>query len=213
MGVDPATGPDADALSGALSPGQSALVLTPHLDEQSDRVCADLLTVDTPDEQRVLVVTVTDTLGDTHRRWDRDVGTRPTEFAVVGVEFLEDGSRGRHEGVSEPPGWLTTLTVRDPGDLTGLGVRMSGQLGAWSDADEQVVVCVRSLTTMLQYTDVEELVRFLQALEPHLVDAGAISHFHLDPAAVDDATVRSLSHALDRVVEASPDGVQVDELG
>lgn len=213
MAADPVIGPGAGALSDALSGPESALILAPHLDDCEDRICTDLLTPAPPADQRVLVVTVTDSLGDAHRRWDRAVRARPAEFAIVGVEFLDDGESSADVG-AEADGWLTTLTVRNPGDLTGLGVRISGQLGAWDDVDEQVVVCLRSLTAMLQYTDLDELVRFLGALEPHLAEAAAVSHFHLDPGAVDDPTVRSLSHAFDRVVEVSPDGrVEVSTVG
>jgi len=213
-----ATGPDAP--SDALSPPEHLLLSTPHLDDCEDRLCAALSTVAPPAGERVLVVTVTDTVGDAHRRWDRQVGERPAAFAVVSVDFHERGGFRPDDRDATPsstdrtPAWVTPHTVPDPADLTGLGVEISGQLAEWEATDDPVVVCLRSLTTMLQYVELEELVRFLQVLQEHLAACDAVSHFHLDPTAVDDETVRSLSHVFDRVVEATDGGdVERSEVG
>lgn len=215
MPAEPSAPPGQEALSGSRSPPEQLLVLVPHLDEREDRVCADLLTPAPPAAERVLVVSVTDSVVAAHRRWDRRVGAHPAEFAVVSVDLLEEGVGAARDPApdAESASWLTAHSVSDPGELTGLGVEITGQLVEWADCDEQVVVCLRSLTTMLQYTSVRELVQFLQELQGHLAECDAVAHFHLDPGAVDDETVRSLSHAVDSVVEVGADGVEVCEVG
>jgi len=200
--MEPSTSPNRGGLSGAVDAPTMLLVELPQFDERDTAVCLDLLTVEEPAEERLLIVSVTETIGKTHRRWDDRIGEHPAAFAVVSASFADDAPDGT-------AGWLTTHRVDDPGDLTGLGVTISGQLSEWADAEEQVVVCLRSLTTMLQYVGPDELVRFLTELRKHLERSGAVAHFHLDPDAVDPRTVAALRSAVDGVVVDEPGSAEV----
>lgn len=202
--MEPSTSPDRGGLSGAVDGPTMLLVELPQFDERDTEVCLDLMTVDDPADERLLIVSVTETIGKTHRRWDERIGEHPAAFAVVSASFVEDD-----EAPDGTAAWLTTHRVDDPGDLTGLGVEISGQLTEWADTDEQVVVCLRSLTTMLQYVSPEELVRFLTELRKHLQRSNAVAHLHLDPGAVDPRTVAALRSVVDGVVVAEDDGSDV----
>ncbi|WP_248516051.1 DUF7504 family protein [Salinarchaeum laminariae] len=222
--MEPSTSHERGGLSEAVEPPAVLLVETPRFDERDTTACIDLLTANEPEAEKLLIVSVTETIGKTHRRWDDHVGEHPSEFAVVSASFAEnvpgDGApdsgatgsgapdavaAGSPTKTAEPgtagesaASWLTAHEVGDPGDLTGLGVTISSQLSEWTDAEEQAVVCFRSLTTTLQYVETEELVRFLSELRTHVEAAGAIAHFHLDPAAIDSqtqATIRSVADA------------------
>jgi hypothetical protein len=93
----------------------------------------------------------------------------------------------------------TVHEVSDPGDLASLGEAIGEQLSRWADRDARPVVCFQSLTALLDRVDLRRLFRFLYTLGHRLKAAGAVSHFHLDPA-VDDRTIHTLLPVFDTVV-------------
>jgi hypothetical protein len=223
--MEPSTSTERGSLSAAVDSPTFLLVELPRFDERDTSVCLDLLTATEPAGEKLLIVSVTETIGKTHRRWDDHVGEHPDEFAVVSASFAETGpdEGAAGAGAASTPAaadgpeptessWLTTHQVDDPGDLTGLGVTISSQLAEWADGDEQVVVCFRSLTTTLQYVGTQELVRFLGELRNHVEASDAIAHFHLDPDAIDAQTRAAIRSVVDGVVVASEDGPTVDLL-
>lgn len=224
--MEPSTSHDRDGLSETVEPPALLLVEVPRFDERDTTACLDLLTAESPATERLLIVSVTETIGKTHRRWDDHVGEHPVSFAVVSASFAENApgtgapgadisgpeSTAQANGEETHAGWLTTHHVDDPGDLTGLGVTISNQLAEWDEEDEQVVVCFRSLTTTLQYVSTEELVRFLGELRKHLEAAGAIAHFHVDPEAVGAQTLAAVRSVMDGAVVGEGDDADVELL-
>lgn len=89
-----------------------------------------------------------------------------------------------------------SVTVAEPGDLTGLGIAITDGL------EPGVRVCFDSVTAMLQYVETERAYTFLNSLLGHLWRADATAHFHLDPAAHDDRTVAAVTSLFDARVEA-----------
>lgn len=87
--MEPSTSPDPSGLSGTIEPPALLLVETPRFDERDTTACLDLLTVTEPAAEKLLIVSVTETIGKTHRRWDDHVGEHPAEFAVVSASFAE----------------------------------------------------------------------------------------------------------------------------
>ncbi|AGN02737.1 hypothetical protein L593_13990 [Salinarchaeum sp. Harcht-Bsk1] len=223
--MEPSTSNGRGSLSAAVDAPSFLLVELPRFDERDTSACLDLLTASEPAGEKLLIVSVTETIGKTHRRWDDHVGEHPDEFAVVSASFAEsapgedapDEAGGTTPAAADGPeptasSWLTTHQVDDPGDLTGLGITVSNQLAEWADAEEQVVVCFRSLTTTHQYVGTQELVRFLGELRKHVEASDAIAHFHLDPDAVDTQTRAAIRSVFDGVVVASDDDPGVELL-
>ncbi|GAB3681466.1 hypothetical protein GCM10028857_05730 [Salinarchaeum chitinilyticum] len=87
--MEPSTSHDPSGLSGAVEPPALLLVETPRFDDRDTTTCLDLLTVTEPASEKLLIVSVTETIGKTHRRWDDHVGEHPAEFAVVSASFAE----------------------------------------------------------------------------------------------------------------------------
>lgn len=188
------------ALPSSLAPPASVLVLAPCLHPDHDAVCTELLAVDDPEQCRVLVVDVTASPARVGHRWAQHVEDPPAALSTVGVQYMEpadDRTAPAPASLPEPE----TEYVQEPGDLSGLGVAASATLRTWSDADEQVVVCVRSLTTILQYADDGPALAFLNELFGHCSAVGALAHVHLDPTAVDERTVEGIRGQVDAVVE------------
>lgn len=123
----------------------------------------------------------------------------PTNVGVVCCDSTRGASATRStNGPGVGPGpWVAS--VQSPGDLTGLAVRIEEALSSWADAPEPIELCFHSLTTLCRYVDERAAFRFCHAVTRHLDAVGASSHFHLDPGAVDERTVATLSALFDRV--------------
>lgn len=107
--------------------------------------------------------------------------------------------------VTEPEGHElesdgTVAQCPPPTDLSTAGIEISSFL----DEHEGAVVCLHSLTALLDEIDVEHLYRFLHILAVRISDTDAVGQFYLDAAAHDDQTIYMLRSVFDVVVETDP---------
>lgn len=212
---------DSDARTGCFphvspDPPANVLVLGPAMEPAVDGACASLLSGADPPRQNVLLVTLLESPDhrlDVLRRRD---GQLPGRVAVVSVG---DGTRsaaasGPNDGPSSAPEAgpddgtgsvprrsIRTTSVSDPGDLTGIGIKMDQALSAWTAEDAVTRTCFHSLTGLLQYADLHRVFKFLHVLTARVEAANGLAHFHLDPTAVDDRTLATVRSLFDVVIE------------
>jgi len=204
MNVASASSPE--PLSERIGDASAILVLAPSPGSHDDEACGDLLTVTEPAHETVLSVTVTQTTEERVQQWDTHIDEWPAQMGIISTgEFTRSAtattSSAQH--LTEP---LEIETISDPADLTGLGITISTFLSEWADREQQIVVCVHSLTPLLQYVDLQRLFRFLHVLIGQFRTQDAAAHFHLDPNAHDAQTVNILTQLVDAVVELEADG-------
>jgi hypothetical protein len=157
---------------------------------------------DLPDEARMVLVLAQSSPGvcaALSGRGGRVLLVRYTNVTETDlVERLED----RFE---DPPP-VRALGVGDdvePSDLTGQGIAIAEALSP------ETVVCVDSLGALLQYVDREQAFQFVHTLGERCAESSSAMHFHLDPAAVDERTVATLSLPMDAVVDVDGGDVTV----
>lgn len=97
---------------------------------------------------------------------------------------------------------VVTESVSTPSDLTGLGISIGQFL---SEFDEPVLVCFDSLTSLLQYVDVQTAYEFLHAVTGQIHAAGARAHFHVDPSAHDEMDVDAIASLFDARITLDAD--------
>jgi len=182
-----------------LSDVSNVLLLAPSLGSHGRGVCFELLAQTPPTETSVLVVSYTQTPGEVIDDWTEHVGTPPVRGGVVSVGQGEVGAQG--------PSWAVK-SVENPSDLTGVGIELSEFLSGVAAAaeDEHVAVCFNSVTSLLQYADLQRAFRFLHVVTGRIKTVGGVSHFHLDPDAHDAQTLATLKGLFDAVVEVNNDG-------
>lgn len=184
------------------------LVLAGPDDPDAHDLCPQLLLADEPARTDLLWVTYTNTPDACMRTWLDHAGERPADVKVISVGDVMRSAAARSGGSGA--GRPTPVgSVSNPADLTGLGIKVSEQLQAWSHDDNRPVACYDSLTTALQYVDLQTLYKFLHVLTGRFETVDAVAHFHLDPAAHDDATVNTLKSLFDAVVETDDEGWHV----
>ncbi|MFB6173645.1 MAG: hypothetical protein ABEI39_03300 [Halobacteriales archaeon] len=178
----------------------NVLVLAPAISRETARACRRLR-ADEPGDHDLLLATFTRAGADDLDRWLE--GTTPGRVLVVDAAPTEGSHRvGNRKGV-------TAETVSSPGNLTEIGVAVTKHLSAFEEREAPLTACVRSLTALLQYTDAEGAYRFLNVMTGRLAAVEARAHYHLDPSAHDEQTVRSLSSLFDAVVESGTGGLTV----
>ena len=158
---------------------------------------------DSGDDRNLLLVSLS---GNPDRRLEarKRRGDLPRKVAVLSVEQTRgaaaaDGSVGATSG----PGGSTisAATVSEPGDLTGIGIKVNQCLSAWADDDVGTDVCFDSVTTLLQYVDTRRAFRFLHVLSRRVRSVGALAHYHVDPGAHDEQTLATIEGVFSDVYE------------
>ena len=185
-----------------VGPGSNVLVLAPVMDADTSAVCSDLLHVEQPSEEAVLLVTFTQGADVRVEAFREHADGKPADLHVVDVS---GETRSSSDEPSHVPGRVVDV-VSSPTDLTGIGIAINEQLGEWAPGDLQVVLCFHTLTTLLQYASEDRVFQFLHVLTSRVSSIDAVAHYHLDPVAVDDRTVHTLMQLFDVVVRQNPDG-------
>ena len=189
-----------DALAGA----SNVLVLA-----SDDDLCLDLLAAEDVAATNVLFATYSKTPDDCVQDWIGHVGRQPADMKIISVG---DGTRSAAAAAvstspttAGPPTASFVETVPHPGDLTGLGIKLSEQLRAWNGDGNDVVLCFDSVTELLHAVDTQTAFRFLHVVTGRLDSVGASAHYHLDPDAFDAQTVNTIKSLFDAAVERVDD--------
>lgn len=186
---------------------RNLLLLTPPMEACASTGCADLLSAPTPPEANVLYVTFTDTPDRRLEQWARHAGNeRPARvgFVTVGESTRSATAATTIEGAGD--GEITVRTVSSPGNLTSIGIKASQYLAEWEATGNRTVICFDSLTTLLQYADVQRVFRFLHVITGRVRSTGSSAHYHVDPTAHDERTLSTLKTLFDGMAEWDGEG-------
>jgi hypothetical protein len=194
-------GGDADAPTlSELAGVANVLVLAPSMGAPKRDACHALLTQTPPASTNVLSVTFTKSPTEWIDDWTDHAGEAPARGGIVAV--------GQADATARDSAWQVA-TVENPSDLTGIGIELSEVLSTMADAageDEALVVCFDSITSLLQYADLQRTFRFLHVVTGRVKTVGGVGHFHVDPEAHTDQEIATLKSLFDAVVEVDEDG-------
>lgn len=198
-GNDATDGP----LAADIDPPANVLLLVPSMGTDGDAVCHQLLLPVSPEEVEVLYVSLTRSPDDRLESWRTHIGgSLPANTGIISVGEGARSAAGAAGTVTGPfSGPVRVESVSSPSDLTGLGIGMSEILEDWATSDHQSVVCFDSLTTLLQYADLQRVFRFLHVATARCESVDALAHFHLDPGAHDEKTLNTLLSLFDTLIE------------
>lgn len=181
-----------------VSPPANVLLLGSSLDDDEETIQRLLGSV--PGQTSLLTVSLLTSPAAQVADWETEwADIAPERVAGIGCEGGMDPA-----GAQVPRTDLRSTSVSDPGDLTGLGIRISECLDNWT---EQSVVCsFDGITPLLQYADAKRVFQFLHVLTTRFTNAGAVTVFHMDPAAHGDREVATIRSLFDAVYERTADG-------
>lgn len=184
---------------GAFEPDRNVLFLDGGPD-----ICHSHLTGFPMTETNMLLVWLGQRL---HRRVERlfdQMEAHPSELALVARrDSVRHPNAVTSAADDDPP--ITVERVSDPGDLPQLGISISQLIDDWHN--RRVVVCLDSLTVLLQHAEPDRVFRFLHILHGRLSDVNASAHFHLDTRVHDIGTISTLDSLFDVTIEVSDGGI------
>lgn len=96
---------------------------------------------------------------------------------------------------------MAVTALSAPDDLTGLGIKMDEYLSARVDADGPTVVCIDSLSTLLQYVGTKQAFRFLYTFLVRIATDDITIVAHGDPTSHEEQTLTTIRVLLDAVIE------------
>lgn len=192
-----------DQQSEGIRPGHNVLVLCPTFSPEKTQLCRDLV-VGGPEEACVLSVLCTKSPRERIARLEDCVGTEPSSSAIISADSsVHSAHESGAEHGGKPASEVSVTRIQSLEELTKLGVRITTQIEAWQDerGDEQIVLCLESLTALAQYNSEDRLLSFVDALTGKVADVDGVGHYHADPVAHDDEQIDQLRAAFDGVFE------------
>jgi hypothetical protein len=184
-----------------ISDANAILLLVPSMDPADDEGCVHLLDGDSIENKNVLCVTLTDTPDDRMASWRVHMEDQPAKTAFIGVGDPARSAAATNGSVHDPQQAIQIESVSSPGDLTGLGMRVTQLISEWKDNENDTVLCFHTLTSLIQYVDIDRVFRFLHMLTARFDVGNTVGHFHMDPTAHDEREINTIKTLFDAVVE------------
>lgn len=166
------------------------LVLGPSRGIAGESPCVAAVGDGRPSERHVLHIAYDRPPSAVVDDWQAARGGLPASLAIV-------APAGRESAADDevPPSVHVTRVA--PDDLTGVGIAVGRYLDRWQGPS---VVCLDSLSALLERVEEDRAFRFLHTLTGRFVAADAAGHVHLDPSTRDERTVATLATLFDTVV-------------
>lgn len=184
--------------AGHVHDREALLLVAQPSDAGATAYCRDHLSSGPATDSAPLVV-LTDRAG-AGERWDFD--GRPGVVVAV-------GERTRSSGAARPepaPPASSPELVLATGDLGDVGRTVDDYLTTWTAAGHRPVVCVDSLTGLLEHDSVEAGYRFLYVLLHRVEGAGGAVHAHADSRDYEEEILRTFHGLFDRVISFQDGG-------
>lgn len=180
----------------------TVLVLGEMFDEETKEACTDLLSRDPLEDTDVVKITDAQSVRSPVKTWNEHAEGNPKQLIVINV-----AEQAADVAAADLPDFVEVENA-NPGDLTGLGIKLQRQLGDLQreEGPVHISVCFDALSTLLMYAETNVVYRFVRVVTQYFLAAGGTVHFHLDPSAYDQQTVQLFKSIMDTVVEVEPDG-------
>ena len=198
----------ADVLPDAeLDPGTNLLISGPPLAGKR-RIALDILANGTEQEEGAIVVTTKDSGDKILSEYEKRIGD--LEGAPIGVVDCVTKQRGV-SNVDDSP---RLKYASSPVDMTGIGIKLSEFLQEFYERRglTQNRVLLHSVSTLLMYSDLQTVFRFLHVFTGRVQSANALGLYVIDSTAHDDQTMSTLKQLFDGVIEVTEDDAEAPHL-
>jgi KaiC/GvpD/RAD55 family RecA-like ATPase len=188
------------ALDGEVQPGTNILLAGPPLTGKR-ALGFDILAAGVNRGEGGTVVSTKDNaqrvLQDLERRFDRE------DRAVVVIDCVT-----RQQGISDVTDDERVKYVSSPVDMTGIGIKLSDVLQDFYQTREieRNRVMLHSLSTLLMYSDLQTVFRFLHVFTGRIQSVDGLGLFAIDSTAHDDQTMNTLKQLFDGIITTQESG-------
>jgi KaiC/GvpD/RAD55 family RecA-like ATPase len=198
----------ADVLPDAeLESGTNLLITGPPLSGKR-RLAIDILANGTRQEEGAIVVTT------------KDSGDKILSEYKKRIENVEDEPLGivdcvtKQRGVGSAEDGPQLKYASSPVDMTGIGIKLSEFLQDFYERRglKQNRVLMHSVSTLLMYSDLQTVFRFLHVFTGRVQSANGLGLYVIDSTAHDDQTMNTLTQLFDGLIELSEDSAEPPRL-
>lgn len=181
--------------------GSNLLVSGPSM--ESKEVLYDVIAEGLRDDQSAIVIATDQGAGAVVRALENRVELVPDRLGVIDAT----GEAGESVDVSN----ARVRTLGSAGDLTGLSLEFAKLLQGLEDVGnaDEVRVGVATVSTLLMYTDVRTVFRFLHVFTSRIRSAELFGTFALDPGMHEDQTTNTVRAIFDAEARVSGDDTEV----
>lgn len=178
------------------------LLLAPSPHPSDLNICTDILAIRPTETFNIWSLGITLSADDRIAHWHDRVGRTPSEFKVVttGDPRIHPAADHGPDGEETDPLDPEVVTLSDPGNLTKIGVELTNSLDAWRRNDHKTMVCIHSITALMQYVEVKSVFKFLHEVKNAIDRSNGVAHYHMDPYAHDEETIGKVKQIFDTVI-------------
>ncbi len=191
---------DVGPLESEIEPGSNVLVSGPSMSGKRD-LALDVLAEGTDDDEGAIFVTTKDGADRILELYERRTPYQGKPVAVVDCVT-------RQQGVGEVREDDRIKYASSPVDMTRIGIQLSEFLEAFYQERNirQNRVALHSLSTLLMYSDLQTVFRFLHVFTGRIQSVDGLGVYVIDSSAHDDQTMNTIKQLFDGVVRLSEDG-------
>ncbi|MEZ3164265.1 recombinase RecA [Halorubrum sp. RMP-47] len=181
-----------------VEPGTNIL-LTGHPLSGKRSMMMDVLAAGTDRDEGAIVVTTKDGADRVLRDYEKRTPYEGKPVAVVDCVTQQQGGETRESD--------RIKYASSPVDMTGIGIKLSEFLQAFGDRGiKQNRVMVHSLSTLLMYSDLQTVFRFLHVFTGRVQSVDGLGLFSIDSTAHDDQAMNTIKQLFDGIVTVPEDG-------
>ncbi|MFC4550437.1 MULTISPECIES: DUF7504 family protein [Halorussus] len=181
---------------------RNTLLCAPTLDGDAETQIYEILTQTGPEETNLLVISYRDGPDKWFADWQSYGGQQPADLGFIHVgEITRSAATTSKSTTTTSLGFLDA--VGNPADLTGLCIQISKYLERWAETDRNIVVYFNSLTSLLQFVDLNKAYRFLHVLIGRVKSVDGHAYYRIDSDAHESQTVAILQSLMDDVIDFS----------
>lgn len=190
----------------SLSPGTNVLVSGPPLTGKR-RLAMELLARGSEEGQGVVVVTTRDSADRVLADYQQLVAD--PEAVDIGIVDCVTQHQGRSATDTDIVKYASS-----PEDMTGIGIKFSEFVEEFQVERglEGIRVMVDSLSTLLMYSDVQTVFRFMHVFTSRIESADALGLHIIESTAHDQETLNTLKQLYDGVIEVEETGAVTSTL-
>ena len=181
-----------------VDPGTNILLTGPPLSGKRSMMM-DVLAAGTDRDEGAIVVTTKDGADRVLRDYEKRTPYEGKPVAVVDCVTQQQGGETRESD--------RIKYASSPVDMTGIGIKLSEFLQAFGDRGiKQNRVMVHSLSTLLMYSDLQTVFRFLHVFTGRIQSVDGLGLFSIDSTAHDDQAMNTIKQLFDGIVTVPEDG-------
>ena len=181
-----------------VDPGTNVLLTGPPLSGKRS-IMMDILAAGTERDEGAIVVTTKDGADRVLRDYEKRIAYEGEPVAVVDCVTRQQGGETRESD--------RIKYASSPVDMTGIGIKLSEFLQAFGDRGiDQNRVMVHSLSTLLMYSDLQTVFRFLHVFTGRVQSVNGLGLFSIDSTAHEDQAMNTIKQLFDGIITVPEDG-------